>query len=295
MNSPLGRHLEKIGQHEVYGVHMARMQTLPCHLIQSSKFRNGADRWWCPIHQGAYGKKAQVLKAEKTGIKCCDHSDALVDFIRSSEIMELNLVKPQDVHGENDYCELGIWIGLAPAIDTFNAERRYFYAGIHVHARKAIGGRKVIDTNFPAVRIKDRTGHFPKIPSEGVLVTSPAALEYLYYMEHQCPVNALLGVECLESQGVPRSQVDLTAIVKCKHCQALHEDIGDFFGENLHKKHLCGTCGRDIFGKGAIGNPLQVFQRPWRREIVGDRIDPQNKELHVKSSEHRLMCCLARH
>ena len=143
-------------------------------------------------------------------------------------------MKPQDVHGENDYCELGIWIGLAPAIDTFNAERRYFYAGIHVHARKAIGGRKVIDTNFPAVRIKDRTGHFPKIPSEGVLVTSPAALEYLYYMEHQCPVNALLGVECLESQGVPRSQVDLTAIVKCKHCQALHEDIGDFFGENLH-------------------------------------------------------------
>ena len=88
---------------------------------------------------------------------------------------------------------------------------------------------------MPAVRISDRTGRFPNIPETGILVTTPAALEYLYYMEHQCPVNKELGVEPLESQGVPRSSVELTAIVKCKHCGALHEDIGDFFGENLHK------------------------------------------------------------
>lgn len=294
MDSDLGRHLEKIPQHEVYGVHMARMQKLPCHLIQSSKFRNGRERLWCPIHQGQYGMKKQVAQAEKTGVKCCEHSDALVDFVRSSEIMEVNLMKPEEVRGENDYCELGIWIGLAPAIDTFNEKSKYFYAGIHVHARKELGGRKVIDNNFPAVRIKDHTGRFPNIPNdEGILVTSPAALEYLYYMEHQCPVNAALGVESLELQGVPRSQVELTAIVRCKHCQALHEDIGDFFGAKLHKKHLCGTCGREIFGKGTIGNPLQLFERQWRREIVGERIDPHNKTIHIKSSEHRLMCCSA--
>ncbi|CAE7195037.1 unnamed protein product [Symbiodinium natans] len=289
-DSDLGKHLEKIGKHEVYGVHMARMQKLPCKLIPSSKFRNGAERWWCPIHQGAYGKKAQVVKAEKTKVRCCDQSEALVDFVRSSDIMDLNLVKPGDVKGDSDYCELGIWIGLAPAIDTYNEKAKYFYAGIHVHARKEIGGRKVIDKNFPAVRIKDQTGRFPNIPKAGIVLTTPAALEYLYYMEHHCPVNNDLGVQSLESQGVPRSSVDLTAVVRCKHCEALHEDIGDFFGENYHKKHLCGSCGRDIFGKASIGNPLQLFQRPWRREIVGGKIDPQNREIHIKSSEHRLMC-----
>lgn len=281
-DEPLGQHLEKIGKHEVYGVHMARMQKLPCKLVATSKFRNGKDRWWCPVHQGSYGKKAQVEKARKTGAKCCDQCDALVDFVRSSEVLNLNLVKPGEIQRPNDYCELGIWIGLAPAIDTYNTDTKYFYAGIHVHARKEAGGKKVIDKNFPAVRISDRTGRFPNIPETGILVTTPAALEYLYYMEHQCPVNKELGVESLESQGVPRSSVELTAIIKCKHCGALHEDIGDFFGENLHKKHLCGTCGRDIFGKLTIGNPLQLFARPWRREIVGGAIDPQNKEIHLK-------------
>lgn len=29
----------------------------------------------------------------------------------------------------------------------------------------------------------------------------------------------------------------------------------------FHQKHLGGTCGRDIFGKGTIGNPLQLFER----------------------------------
>ena len=246
-DEPLGQHLKKIGKHEVYGVHMA-MQKLPCKLVATSKFRNGKDRWWCPVHQGSYGKKAQV----------------------------------DEIQRPNDYCELGIWIGLAPAIDTYNTDPKYFYAGIHVHGRKEAGGKKVIDKNFPAVRISDRTGRFPNIPETGILVTTPAALEYLYYMEHQCPVNKELGVESLESQGVPRSSVELTAIIKCKHCGALHEDIGDFFGENLHKKHLCGTCGRDIFGKLTIGNPLQLFARPWRREIVGGAIDPQNKEIHLK-------------
>ena len=76
---------------------------------------------------------------------------------------------------------------------------------------------------------------FPKIPSEGILVTSPAALEYLYYMEHRCPVNAMLK-HSLDDQNVSRSSVDLTALVKCNHCGAFHEDIGDFFGENYHKK-----------------------------------------------------------
>ena len=198
----LGKQLRDIKKHEVYGIHMARMQKLPCKLIPTSKFRNGQERWWCPIHQGVYGKKKQVFEAGKTGVKRCDQSDALIDFVQSSEILELTLVKPGDVKEENDYVELGIWIGLAPALDTFNEKNKYFYAGIHVHARKEMGGRKVIDKNFPAVRIRDRTGRFPKIPKG---FWWPAQQPWSTYMEHHCPVNAKMerdpfigGAYCLD-------------------------------------------------------------------------------------------------
>ena len=135
-DEPLGRHLAGIGRHEVYGIHMARMQKQPCKLLPTSKFRNGAERWWCPVHQGSYGKKAQVLKASKTGVKCCDQSDALVDFVRSSEVLDLRLVAPGKALEANDYCELGIWIGLAPAIDTYNDKGKYFFAGFtSMHAK----------------------------------------------------------------------------------------------------------------------------------------------------------------
>ena len=63
----------------------------------------------------------------------------------------LNLV-PGEIQGPNDYCELGIWIGLvglAPAIDTYNTNPKYFYAGIHVHARKEVAA-KFLATSFRA-------------------------------------------------------------------------------------------------------------------------------------------------
>ena len=243
-------------------------------------------RWWCPIHQGSYGKKAQLEQAKKTGVKCCDQSAALVDCVCSSEVKNLRLVEPGELGHADDYCELGLWIGLAPALDTYSGQDSYFFAGIHVQARKELGGKKVIDKNYPAVRIKDATGRFPNIPAGGILVTTPAALEYLYYMENRCPVNAQFRL----APSLPRSTVQLKDIVRCKHCSALHEDIGDRFGQQSHKKHLCGSCGRDICDRaGSIGNPLQVFDRVWSRKSV-DQIDPQNKEIRIDSAVHRLMC-----
>ena len=51
-------------------------------------------------------------------------------------------------------------------------------------------------------------------------------------MEHRCPVNAQLELS-LDEQKVTSSSVELNALVKCKHFE---EEIGDFFGENPHKK-----------------------------------------------------------
>ena len=74
----------------------------------SELLRNGQDRWWGP-HQGSYGKKKQVLEAEakKTGQKCCDQSRDLIDFVSSVDVLDLTLVEPGEVHGENDYVGIG--------------------------------------------------------------------------------------------------------------------------------------------------------------------------------------------
>ena len=58
-------------------------------------------------HQGSYGKKKQVLEAKKTGQKCCDQSPALIDFVSSVDVLDLTLVEPGEVHGENDYVGIG--------------------------------------------------------------------------------------------------------------------------------------------------------------------------------------------
>eukprot|EP00440_Ansanella_granifera_P004050 gb/GFBE01004396.1/.p1 GENE.gb/GFBE01004396.1/~~gb/GFBE01004396.1/.p1 ORF type:complete len:422 (+),score=96.64 gb/GFBE01004396.1/:1-1266(+) len=284
----LYKRLQEIPKHPVYEVHMARMEQLPCQLQPTSKFRNGADRWWCPVHQGNYGKKAQIKAAEAGGEKCCDHADVGVDFVRTSEVFEFCLVPRDAVMGPNDYCELGVWIGLAPSIDTVTAQTKFFPC-IRVCARKTIGGPKVVDKSFPAVRIKDKTGRFPRIPSEGITVTTPAALEFLYYLENLCPVNARLGLQVVPGQSLPRSAVDLTDIVRCKHCEALHEDIGDFFGQKLHRQHLCFGCGRNIYGPPSIGNPMKAFAREWKREVAGMNIDPHNAEVHLNSANQRFM------
>lgn len=288
-DQPLFQYLTNFPKNQAMNIHMGRMCRVPCLLQPTSKFRHGAPRWWCPVHQGSFGKKRQLESAKSLGVRRCEHADDPVDFVRVSDIPELCLVPAKMVkEAPNYYCELGIWIGLPPAVDTSTEQR--FFPGIHVHARKEPGGPKVIDTNYPAVLVKDKTGRFPALPPEGIFVTSPTALEYLYYMENQCPVNRqiMVGGGSAELPHLPRSPVVLEAQVRCKHCQSLHEDVGDFFGETEHKKHLCGQCGRDIFNKGRvgnIGNPLGALRREFRREVVGTNIDPQNAELRIETKD----------
>ena len=271
------------------GMHMGRMATqVPCLLTTpSAKFRHGAERWWCPVHQGQYGKKAQLAETARTGVRCCDQAHDAVDFVQQSDIPVFCLTTADDVQKSADnYGELGIWIGLPPALDTSSTKHRYF-PGIHVHARKHVKGKKVVDTNFPAVIVRDTTGRFPLLGGEdGVTITPAAALEYLYYMEDKCPVNQQLGEKTL----LPRSKVELVGQVRCKHCSALHEDVGSYFGQEPHKKHLCGQCGRAIMTKGDISNPMMAFHRPFHRRVVGTSpADAELAVLKVSSDDYDLM------
>jgi hypothetical protein len=289
-------------------IHMGRMvRNVPCYLQESSKFRHGANRWWCAVHQGAYGKKDHLHMTNKTGVRRCEHADDPVDFCRVQDIPVFILSDKTDTENNVDsaaannnlYCELGIWIGLPPAISTQDPEARFF-PGIHVHARKQPGGKKVVDRNYPIVTVKDQTGRFLQLAGEGVTITSPAALEYLYWMENQCPVNKamLKASPTPESKDkdnkLPRpSNMQLEAEVRCKNCKNLHEDIGDFYGSTKHVKHLCGQCGRDIFSPGresTIGNPLLKMRRKFNRIKVGSTPGTENcAELKVSSNEKHVM------
>jgi hypothetical protein len=314
-SEPLYKFLNSVQPDDHYGIRMGRRAKLPCLLQPSSKFRHGAERWWCPVHQGQFGLKAQLREASRTGVRKCDHSHERVDFVRAADIPVFCLSdkSSDDDDGEdpnsvkkssNEYCELGIWIGLPPAIDTTSCPKdgseqsqRYYYPGIHVHARKVPQGPKVVDANFPAVTVRDHTGRYPQLMGQGFTITSPAALEFLYFMENECPINRRKRDEGKkEANGnessslIHRTKVELVGNVLCKHCKTLHEDIGDFFGQQTHLKHLCGQCGRQIFSAGRkpnIGNPLLAFRRRYRREVAGVNIDQHNAVLKLDSSQYR--------
>eukprot|EP00971_Amphidinium_carterae_P273593 5429859-Amphidinium_carterae.1 len=147
---PLHKHLSQVPKDEKFGMRMGRMEMLPCCLVASSKFRNGAERWWCPVHQGVFGKKKQLQEAARTGNRRCEHADDPVDFVDVQDIPVLCLV-PADMVGEaeNYYSELGVWMGMPPSLNTLSPEKK-FYPGIHVHARKRPNEKKIIDRNFLA-------------------------------------------------------------------------------------------------------------------------------------------------
>lgn len=149
---------------------------LPCKLFESSKFRNGNNRFWCPVHQGVYGKKREIEKFISTGIKKCDQSEDFISYIKKSEIP---IFKEGEIITKN------------PSIFLFSENKK-------------------------------------------ILITPPAVLELFL------------------RKGKKQN-------IQCKNCNNFHEDIGEVFGKNEHKKHLCGFCGRDIFGKPGIGNPLIII------------------------------------
>ena len=223
----------------------------------------------------------------------CEHANDPVDFCHVSDIPIFTLCNETDDRidkEEDSYAELGIWMGLPPGLDTHSKNQQLYFPGIHVHARKHSEGPKLVDKNFPAVTVRDRTLRYPHLSGEGVTITSPAALEYLFFMEHSCPVNRNLASGKDDKNktaagllpDLPRSKVDLVSDIRCKNCNAIHEDIGDFFGETKHKKHLCGQCGRAIMGKANIGNPMYAFQREFHREVVAGK----NARIELSSKEY---------
>jgi hypothetical protein len=197
---------------------------LACNIISAGKFRNGADRYWCTVHQEHWGKQADLADFEAHGVVRCPNHDMQMSYVREPVQIDLR-----------EHPALGVWCSLPPAISSKPIEKRP--PMVHVHSREEVDGPKQIDDDFRAIALVHNGGmnlFGPRI--RRINVTPPAIFEF---------------VDCFE-RGQEMTTVD------CSHCGFPHLDLGSFSREP-HRKHACGNCGRDsTWSKDAvISNPLQ--------------------------------------
>ena len=126
---------------------------------------------------------------------------------------------------------VAVWGAVAP---IYNTTALKVANGVHVHARRNLGGDKEIDDTFDRVVIRNWG------PDEKPLVVN--AVEAIHYM-----VTAIFGLR-------PRR-------ILCPACKQPHLDEG-WFSVKPHRKHLCAYCQRVFFDvERGIGNPIGEVER----------------------------------
>lgn len=187
-------------------------EIIGCDLVEAGKMRNGARRWWCRTHQAHWGTKADVAAAHASGSLRCSNHEQPMSYVMNPKEIQLG-----------QHAEVGIWCSMPPAITSAGAPRRR-RPKIHVHVRDEVAGEKVFDGDVEALKVLyGATGDlFAATDLTAVDVTAPAAFEFVTALE--------TGREM--------------GHVACGNCGASHLDLGEF-GRKAHRKHLCGSCGRD--------------------------------------------------
>jgi transposase-like protein len=175
----------------------------PCDIRTEVLKRNGEPLWWCHVHGTATNGPGSFCPGAST------------PPIPDDEILSINV---DDFPGG-----VGVWGATPPALTWGRVDLDH---GVHVHARHAVGGVKVIDDSFPIVRITSGT--------ESIEIDEESAVAHL--------VTAIAGQS--------------TVVLECPHCRWQHLDR-DQFAVNPHRKHLCNRCGRNFWaGELTISNPL---------------------------------------
>lgn len=205
---------------EVYGSVEMKDAVTTCEINFSVKRRNGKPKYWCVTHRApAWDEEGNLLS------KC---AKADLPSIPDHQVLELNL---QDFPGG-----IAVWGALPAIYDTYG---KGYDRGIHVHARKEVSGRKVIDRTYKTVRVKDPTSLFDKV----IEISEDAAVSYV--------ASVIFDIDL--------------KYLNCSHCGEIHHDA-DFFAVNKHKKHLCGSCGREFFDvEPSVSNPTMVV-----KTLLGD-------------------------
>ena len=182
----------------------------PCCIVPVGKRRDGKMRYWCTEHHAPANGPG--------GVRLEQCLDALRAPISLSETITLS---PKEYPGG-----VALW-GAVPAVYS-TAKHNMPDIGIHVHARRVVGGAKQIDRTYrKVIIINDINGKSIEIND----------IDAVYYM-----VSLVLNKKM--------------KYVECTVCGYPHLDK-DWFSVHMHKKHLCAGCGRNFSDtEPGIGNPL---------------------------------------
>jgi transcription elongation factor Elf1 len=165
------------------------------------KLRNGAPRLWCVVHRAQARSLDRCSQAAKP------------------------TTPPKRVKVEVAKYPGGValWGALPPVINTATAPGE---SGVHVHARRKVGGEKDIDATFDEVTVIDGGNR--------VVLNANSATAF--------NISRLFGQD--------------VKYLACPRCGEAHIDAGEF-AARPHRKHLCLGCGRDFYdAEPSIGNPI---------------------------------------
>ena len=185
-----------------------------CQVVPVGKRRDGGTRYWCFTHKAdataKYGRPAHSCRA------------AHIPPVTADETLELNV--------DNFLGGIAIWGAVPPIYDSTKLP---LDRGIHVHARRTLGGKKEIDKTFRVVKLRGEN-----ISKNGIVVSETDAI---YFM-----VSTVFGIEMKH--------------INCSYCGFSHLDK-DWFSVHPHQRHLCSGCGKYFKDSvRAVGNPIRQVQ-----------------------------------
>jgi transposase-like protein len=200
----------------------------PCSISMIGKQRNGSPRLWCVVHRA---QSRTLDRCASAGKPTSPPTKVKVEISKY----------PGGV---------ALWGALAPVINTGTAAGE---SGVHVHARRHVGGKKNIDATFDEVTVIDGGNE--------VRVTAVSATAF--------NVSRLFGQQ--------------VKYLQCPRCGEAHVDAGEF-AARPHRKHLCLACGRDFYdSEPSIGNPIALFAARYEQ---GRSVVPAARRLSVTHAEY---------
>lgn len=192
-------------------------------IIEKSPRKSGESRYWCTSHNAS--------ATTKYGVKL---SECEVAYLQPPPTDPI-IIRPDEYPGG-----IGLWGAVSPVYDTSNIPPE---RGIHVHARKDVGGRKSIDETY----------------SEALLLAPNRFIKEKFFR--------ITGKSAV-SHYVSKFFKQKIITNYCTHCGSQHLDC-EQFSLKPHRRHLCHQCQREFIDTTrVISNPIVELQ-----EIFGDKSD----------------------
>ncbi|MFC5410828.1 hypothetical protein ACFPMF_16015 [Larkinella bovis] len=175
--------------------------------------------------------------------------------IRDKSEFKKLIINPSEYKGG-----IAIWGALNPVYDTHGGIKE---DGVHVHARREVGGKKEIDETYDVVQVP---------------YTSQNGLE-LYF----------------EINGLDASNYNISTIFKqrlkylhCPNCGKIHSDK-DWYAVHPHEIHECEYCNHTFTSdEPVISNPIMLLKELCG-DVLQDRIviDPVERTMNARQERFK--------